>query len=129
MCRAPCSKPAPVDRRATTSASNRCRNGPTWANGWYLSRDFPVLFGIARKGNHAPRRYQVVHKISKSRRPLKIAAFMSRDSRLAQTQRRRLALQKTSQDRYRELGHVVTWLPHAILSLTRIHRFSIRVRG
>src|ERR1700689_2360816 len=117
MCRAPCSKPAPADKRATTSASNRCLNGLTWANAWCPSRDFRVLFGIARKGNRARRRYQVVHKISKSRPPLKNAAFMSRSSRLAQTQRPRAALQKTSQDRYRELGHVVTVPPHAILSL------------
>src|ERR1700722_7400429 len=65
----------------------------------------------------------VVHKVCKSRRHLKNAAFMSRSSRLAQTPRCRAALQKTSRDRYRELGHVVTGPPRAILSLTRNLRF------
>jgi hypothetical protein len=47
-------------------------------NDWCPSRGFPALFGIARKGNRGRRRYQVVHKISKSRRGLKIRTFMSR---------------------------------------------------
>jgi hypothetical protein len=45
----------------------------------------------------------------------------------APTEVGRDALQKTSRDRYRELDHVVTAPPHAILSGTRNRGFSIKV--
>ncbi len=62
-------------------------------------------------------------KLAKAGGTLKSAPLCRADGLLAPTQRRRAALQKTSQDRYRELCHVVTAPPRAILSGTRNHWF------